>query len=159
MKTFRCHHIIIFLISKYIVRKLYHSQIFISNHISSYNHTEHTILMNEISLILPKCPQNGEEKRSIIALLITGFIGLVYESISTYLHNKRQKALHKAFIAMENEINLQHNKVIHLEDFSVMYGIYNSETLEILIDTVHKMYNSTTQNEKTKNLILGIIGI
>ena len=30
----------------------------------------------------------------------------------------------------------------------VMYGIYNSDTLEKLIDTVHKMHNKTTWNEK-----------
>ena len=30
----------------------------------------------------------------------------------------------------------------------VMYGIYNSETLEKLIDTVHNMNNTTTPNEK-----------
>ena len=30
----------------------------------------------------------------------------------------------------------------------VIYGIYNSETLEKLIKTVHKMHNTTTWNEK-----------
>ena len=30
----------------------------------------------------------------------------------------------------------------------VMYGIYNSEPLEKLINTVHKMHNTTTWNEK-----------
>ena len=30
----------------------------------------------------------------------------------------------------------------------VMYDIYNSETLEQLIDTVHKMHNNITWNEK-----------
>ena len=30
----------------------------------------------------------------------------------------------------------------------VMYGVYNSDTLEDLIDTVHKLYNRTTWNEK-----------
>ena len=29
----------------------------------------------------------------------------------------------------------------------VMYGIYNLDTLEQLIDTVHKMHNQTTWNE------------
>ena len=29
-----------------------------------------------------------------------------------------------------------------------MYGIYNSDTLEKLIDTMHKMHNKTTWNEK-----------
>ena len=42
---------------------------------------------------------------------MTGFIGLAYEGVSTYLHNKRQKALHKAFMTMENEVNLQYNKI------------------------------------------------
>ena len=43
-------------------------------------------------------------------------------------------------------MNLQCNKIIHLE--MVMYGIYDSGTLEKLIDTVHKMHNFTTPNEK-----------
>ena len=30
----------------------------------------------------------------------------------------------------------------------VMYGIYNSDTLETLIDTVHRLHNQTTWNEK-----------
>ena len=29
-----------------------------------------------------------------------------------------------------------------------MYGIYNSDTLEKLINTVHKMHNKATWNEK-----------
>ena len=43
-----------------------------------------------------------------------------------------------------------------------MYGIYNSETLEKLIESVHKMHNTTTRNEKKYllvNSMLGIIGI
>ena len=63
--------------------------------------------MNEMSLILPNFLKARAEKRSIIASLITGFIGLTYEGISSYLHNKRQNALHKASIAMENKVNLQ----------------------------------------------------
>ena len=46
---------------------------------------------------------------------------------------------------MENKVNLQHNKIIHS---MVMYSIYNLDTLETLIDTVHKMHNSTTPNKK-----------
>ena len=37
---------------------------------------------------------------------------------------------------------------MHLENFMVIYGIYNAETLEKLIDTVHHMHNITTPNEK-----------
>ena len=121
---------------------------FYKEQISSYNCTVHNILMNKISLILPNSPKDRKEKRSIIASLITGFIGLVYEGVSSYLHNKRQKALHKAVVGMENKINLQCNRIIHLEESMIMYGIYNSESLEKLITTVHKMHNTTTPNEK-----------
>ena len=98
--------------------------------------------------MLPNLAKDRKEKRGIMTSLVTGFIGLAYEGISSYLHKKRHKALHKAFIAMENKKNLQCNKIIHLEDLMVMYGIYNSETLKKLINTVHKMHNSTTTNEK-----------
>ena len=30
----------------------------------------------------------------------------------------------------------------------IMHGIYNSDTLEILIDTVHRLHNQTTWNEQ-----------
>ena len=46
---------------------------------------------NKISLTLPNFPKDRKEKRSIIASLVTGFIGLAYGGISSYLHNKRQK--------------------------------------------------------------------
>ena len=61
---------------------------------------------------------------------------------------KRQKALKKAWVAMENQVNLERNKIFYLEDSMVMYDIYNSNTLEKLFSTVHKMHNKTTWNEK-----------
>ena len=30
----------------------------------------------------------------------------------------------------------------------VMYGVYNLDTLEDLINTVHKLHNKTTRNER-----------
>ena len=73
---------------------------------------------------------------------------LAYEGTSSFLHHRRHKALHKAVRQMETKADLQHNKIMHLEDFMVMYGIYNTETLEKLIDTVHHKHNITTPNEK-----------
>ena len=43
---------------------------------------------------------------------------------------------------------MQHNKLMHLENSVVMYGIYNAEALENLIHTVHHMHNSTTEIKK-----------
>ena len=49
---------------------------------------------------------------------------------------------------METKTNIQNNKLVYLEDFMVMHGIYNTETLEKLIDMVHHIHNITRPNEK-----------
>ena len=116
--------------------------------IAYYNQTATDILTNELALILPTFPKQDRQKRGIITSLITGFIGLAYGGISSFLHHKKQKALHKAVQAIENRVDLQHNKIFHLEDSMVMYCVYNSDTLEDMIDTVHKLHNRTTLNEK-----------
>ena len=73
---------------------------------------------------------------------------MAYEGISNFLYYKRQKALPKVVKAMENKVDLQCNKIFHLEDSMVMYGIYNSDTLEALNETVHRLHNQSTWNEK-----------
>ena len=49
---------------------------------------------------------------------------------------------------MENKVDIQINKIFHLEDLMVMYGIYNSDTLKGLINTIHKLHNKSTWNER-----------
>ena len=116
--------------------------------IEYYNQTATDIMTNEIALMLPTFNKNERQKRGIITSLITGFIGLAYEGISSFLHYRRQKALQKAVNVMKDKVDIQHNKIFHLEDSMVMYGVYNSDTLEDLIKTVHKLHNTTTWNEK-----------
>ena len=67
--------------------------------------------------------------------------------ISSFLHNKRHKALHKVVTAMDSKSAIQHNKLMHLENSMVMYGIYNAETLEQPIHTVCHIHNTTSSNE------------
>ena len=50
--------------------------------------------------VLPKFPEDRKGKRGIFATLISGFIGLSYDGISSFLHNRRHKALHKAVKAI-----------------------------------------------------------
>ena len=102
-----------------------------------YNWTAYEIIINELALILPTISKQERQKRGIITSLITGLISLAYKGISSFLHYKRQNALHKAVHTMENEVDLQCNKIFHLEDSMVLYGRYNSDTLEALIDTVY----------------------
>ena len=105
-------------------------------------------MTNEIALMLPTFNKNERQKRGNITLLITGFIRLAYEGISSFLHHIKQKALQKTVNVMGDKVDILQNKIFHLEDSMVMYGIYNSDTLEDLIKTVHKLHNTTTWNEK-----------
>ena len=116
--------------------------------IDYYNQMAYEIITNKLALILPTFPKQERQKRGTLTSLITGVVNLAYEGISSFLHYKRQKALNKAAQAMENKVDLQCNRVFHLEDSMVMYGIYNSDTSETLTDTVHRLHNQTTWNEK-----------
>ena len=110
------------------------------------NDTTHHILKNEIDLILPQFPTR--QKRGIITMLVSGFIGLAYEGISRFLHNRRHKALHKTVKSMDSGTTIQHYMLMHLEDSMVMYSLYHAESLEKLINTVHCMHDFTSPNEK-----------
>ena len=51
-------------------------------------------------------------------------------------------------IAMNNEAEFQCNKLLKLDNTMLMYGIYNAETLEKLINTVQELPNVTSSHEK-----------
>ena len=53
-----------------------------NNLINSYNTTVYNILENEIK---PLLPQISRQKCGIITTLVSGFIGLAYEGISSFL--------------------------------------------------------------------------
>ena len=72
---------------------------------------------------------------------MSSFIGLAYEGISSFLHHKQNKALHKVVRAMDSKTTIQHNKLIQLENSMLMHEVYNAETLDKLINTVHCIYN------------------
>ena len=106
----------------------------------------HNILENEINLLLPQIPR--KQKCGIITTLVSSFIGLAYEGISSFLHNRRNKALWKAVNDMDNKANIQCNKLMQLENSILMYGVYNVETLEKLITTVHNIHITTSSHER-----------
>ena len=54
--------------------------------IKSYNNMAQNIIENEINLILPQIPR--KQKHGIITTLVSSFIGLAYEGISSFLHHK-----------------------------------------------------------------------
>ena len=106
--------------------------------------TTHHILKNDVDLILPKFPKGWKSKRGSFSVIISGFVGLAFKGISSFLHNRRHKALHKAVKAMSIWTDIQRNKLMHLENTLIMYGVYNTETLERLVKTVHTLHNRQT---------------
>ena len=98
--------------------------------------------------IRPLLPHISKQKHGIVSTLVSGFIGLAYEGISSFLQRKCEDTLWKAMIAMNNEVNFQHNKLLKLDNTMLMYGIYNAGTLEKLINTVQEIHNVTSSHER-----------
>ena len=77
--------------SKYILElKAFCNKIkpFVTSHnklINSYNNTAHNILEKEIKLLLPQVKR--KQKCGIITTLVSSFIGLAYEGISSFLQH------------------------------------------------------------------------
>ena len=116
---------------------------FYKRQIAYYNITAYRIMTKDIGLILPtfpteKRPKQGAILASCLGGIASSIIGLAYEGISSFLHHKRHKALHKAMTVMEKKTDLQKNQIHHLEDTKIMFGVYNSHTLTAVINTVHK---------------------
>ena len=79
-------------------------------------------LTNDIGKYCLNSQQTTDIKRGTILASILGgiassIIGLAYEGISSFLHHKRYKALHKAVAVMAKKTNIQCNKIHHLEDY------------------------------------------
>ena len=83
--------------------------------INACNKTAHHILKNEVDLILPKFPEGRKSKWGIFSTIISGLVGLAFEGISSFLHNRWHKTLRKAVHTMYSKVDIQRNKLIYLE--------------------------------------------
>ena len=80
--------------------------------IQYYNRTAYDTLTNDIGKILPKFLTDNRQKcgailASILGSIASKVIGLAYEEISSFLHYKRHKALHKAVAVMNKKTDVQ----------------------------------------------------
>ena len=80
---------IIYLIYLHFAKKIEPFVTYYKRQIKSYNNTAHNILKNKIDLILPQILR--KQKCGIITTIVSSFIGLAYEGISSFLHHKRKK--------------------------------------------------------------------
>ena len=85
--------------------------------IKACNNTTHHLLKNEVDIIFPKFPEGRKSKRRIFSVIISDFVGLAFEGISSFLHNKRHKALHKAVKAMSIWTDIQRNKFYAFREY------------------------------------------
>ena len=78
-----------------------------------YKKTVYDILKKDIGLILPRFEDREKnvnqkcQKRQIISALISGFIGLAFEGISSFLQHKRGKPLQQAMHTMNKRVNIE----------------------------------------------------
>ena len=88
--------------------------------------------------------------------MISGFIGLAYEGISSFLQHKWEMALQQAMHTMNKKASREWNRVFHLKNSMIMCGVYNVDTLEKLIQMVHKM---NTRSVWFEQLYAGYVNI
>ena len=70
---------------------------FYKKQIEYYNFTAYDILENKTGLILPTFDKRKKRfSATILGRIASSVIGLAFEGISSFLHHKRHKALHKA---------------------------------------------------------------
>ena len=88
---------------------------FYKRQIAYYNITAYRIMTKDIGLILPtypteKRPKQGDIPASVLGGISSSVIGMAYEVISSFLHHKGHKALHKAVTVMEKRLTYSKNK-------------------------------------------------
>ena len=71
-----------------------------------------------------------------------------YDDTVYNIWQMKKDCLQKAVITMNNEVNFQHNKLLKLDNTMLIYGMYNAEALEKLINTVQEIHNVTSSHER-----------
>ena len=83
------------------------------------------------------------KRRGIVALILSaipGLITLAVESVSSWIKGKQQKRVDEAVSAMRVESQVDCNKLRQYSNDFLMYGKYNVNMLQNVIDTVNAMH-------------------
>ena len=85
---------------------------------------------------------------NLILSAIPCLITLAVESVSSWIKGKQQKRVDEAVSAMRAESQVNRNKPKQYANDFLMYGKYNIDTLQNVIDTVNRMHRRQTELEK-----------
>ena len=106
----------------------------------------HELLCDDLYSALPELKlMSGPHRmrRGIGALILSaipGLITLAVESVSSWIKGKQQKRVDEAVSTMRVESQVHRNKLRQYSNDFLMYGKYNVDTLQNVIDTVNAMH-------------------
>ena len=114
----------------------------------------HELLCDDLYAALPELKlMSGHlrTRRGIGALILSaipGLITLAVESVGSWIKGKQQKRVDEAVSTMRAESQVNRNKLRQYSNDFLMYGKYNVDTLQNVIDTVNAMHRRQTELEK-----------
>ncbi len=114
----------------------------------------HSLLDTELYAALPELKPHvvsGKRKRRGLQVFLSalpGLITLAVESISSFLKHKQERQISDAVKTMRQDQSLTANRLQQYFNDFLMYGRYNVETLDKIIDTVNSLHAKQTELEK-----------
>ena len=108
------------------------------------------LLDEDISHAIPALGSAGRAKRFAAALIpaIAGLVTLAVESVSGYLQNKRNRNIAVAVRALNQENGHIKNQLNRYEKDLLLYGEFNMNSTEELVETLQDMYSRQTLVEE-----------
>ena len=91
------------------------------------------------------------KRRGIGNLILSAIPGLItpaVESVSSWIKGKQQRRVDEAVSTMRAESQVDRNKLRQYSKDFLMYGKYNVDMLQNVIDTVNAMHRQQTELEK-----------
>ena len=114
----------------------------------------HGLLENDLYSVLPQLRRGSQAVRprqglgTLVISAVTGLITLTVESLGSYFRNKQEKWINNAVLAMREDNTVVQNTLQQYSNDFLMYGRYNVETLEKVIQTVNSLHHRQTQLEE-----------
>ena len=114
----------------------------------------HGLLENDLYSVLPQLRRGSQVTHprrgfgTLVISAVTGLITLAVESLGSYLRNKQEKWINDAVLAMREDNTAVQNMLQQYSNDFLMYGRYNVETLEKVIQTVNSLHHRQTQLEE-----------
>ena len=112
------------------------------------------LLENDLYSVLPQLRHGSRSVRphrglgTLFVSAATGLITLAVESLGSDLRGKQEKRINDAVIAMREDNTAVHNMLQQYSNDFLMYGCYNVETLEKVIQRVNSLHARQTQLEE-----------